>query len=204
MSPKKVKRLARIAITFFIMALLVCLVGMCFANAAEYKPATQKEQAHEIAEAARALGLPETDPIIVRAKELYNEADTQFQTDRDIIATVIYNEAWGGCTDRHRELVGAVILNRVNSNGIYPATVYDVVVQPGQYLKAYATPDSAYWIKARANPEDWAHCQELAAKVLNGEVTCDEDVMYQANFRQGTSVYETCFTSYSVTYFCHR
>ena len=203
MSPKKVKRLARFLVVVFITAILVCLVGMCFANAAEYQPATQKTQAHEIAEAARALGLSETDPIIVRAKELWNEADSQFQNDRDIIATVIYNEAWGGCTDRHRELVGAVILNRMCSN-IYPATVYDVVVQPGQYLKAYATPDSVYWIKARANSEDWLHCQELATKVLNGEVTCDDDVMYQANFRQGSSVYETCYTSYSVTYFCHR
>ena len=203
MSPKKVKRLARFLAVMFVTALLVCLVCVCFSNAAEYQPTTQKTQAHEIAEAARALGLPESDPIIVRAKELYAEADTQFQNDRDIIATVIYNEAWGGCTDRHRELVGAVILNRMNSD-IYPATVYDVVVQPGQYLKAYATPDSAYWVKARANPENWLHCQELASKVLNGEVTCDDDVMYQANFRQGTSVYETCFTSYSVTYFCHR
>ena len=202
MSPKKVKRLAKVFV-FFIILSLVCVVGMCFANAAEYQPATQKEQAHEIAEAARSLGLLESDPIITRAQDLWNEADLQFQNDRDLIATVIYNEAWGGCTDRHRELVGAVILNRMNS-GIYPATVYDVIVQPGQYLKAYATPNSYYWLRARADPDIWQHCQEIAAKVLNGEVACDDNVMYQANFRQGTDTYETCYTNYSVTYFCSR
>lgn len=203
MSPKKVKRLVRFVLVTFIAALLVCYVGMCFANAAEYQPTTQKTQAHEIAEAARSLGLSETDPIIIRAKELWAEADTQYQYDRDLIATVIYNEAWGGCTDRHRELVGAVILNRINSE-IYPNTAYDVIAQPGQYHKAYVLPDSFYWLRARANPEDWQHCQGLAANVLNGEVTCADNVMYQANFKQGTEVYETCYTSYSVTYFCYR
>lgn len=163
---------------------------------------TQQDQAHEIAEIARQMGLPEDDPIIVRASELWREADTDFQTDRDIIATVVYNEAWGGCTERHRELVSAVVVNRVNSD-LFPDTVYDVVTQPGQYLKAYATPGSRYWNEARADPDIWAECQRIAAKVLNGEIECPENVLYQAEGTQGTGTYETAATSYSTTYFCY-
>lgn len=180
---------------------IVCVVLVIGTNA-QATWLQQKNQAHEIAELARQMGLPEDDPIIVRAQELWWEADADFQTDRDIIATVVYNEAWGGCTDRHRELVAAVVVNRVNSTQ-FPNTVYDVVVQPGQYHKAYATPGSRYWNAARADPTSWAECQRVAAKALNGEVECPTNVFYQAEGTQGSGTYETAATSYSTTYFCY-
>ncbi|PKM72833.1 MAG: hypothetical protein CVU91_07340 [Firmicutes bacterium HGW-Firmicutes-16] len=158
----------------------------------------KQEQAHEIAELAREMGLAESDPIITRAKEIWDAEDTQFQLDRDIIATVIYNEAWSGCTDRHRELVAAVIMNRVKSDK-FPNTVYDVVAQKGQYLIGYANGDPHFTPPVEVREE----CQEIAARALHGEIDCPDNILYQAEFKQGSGVYEVCKTSYSTTYFCY-
>lgn len=173
---------------------------------AAFEYIAQKESAHEIAEMARQMGLPENDPIIVRAKELWNEADTQFQADRDIIAVLLYNEAGYGCILEHMETCAMVPINRVNSPK-WPDTIYDVVCQPGQYLPAYATPGSKYWNKATTDTERFAYCQEIATRALNGEIECDADVVYQANFPQApyggvVELYATYKACGMTTYFC--
>ena len=156
---------------------------------------------HEIAESAREAGLPEYNPIITKASELWWEAHDMFCYDRDILATVIYNEAWYDCSTRHRELVGAVVYNRVNSD-LFPDTIYEVVTQPGQYLPEYADANSFYGMRAREDEENWKECQNIASRVLHGEVDCDSNVLFQANFVQGDEIYEVHYTSYSTTYFC--
>lgn len=187
--------------------LIACLLtGLCLftvsASAASSDYVNVQNKAHEMAEMARSIGLPEDDPIIVRAKELWWEANKQFSIDRDIIATVVYNEAWYGCSDRHRELVAAVVVNRVN-HPLFPNDVYDVVVQKGQYLPAYANPNSYYGQRARADAKVWSECQRIATKALRGQVECPGNVIWQANFKQGKGVYETHYTSYSTSYFCY-
>jgi hypothetical protein len=162
----------------------------------------KKERAHAIAECARSLGLSEKDPIIVRAKEIWHKADEDFKIDRDIIATVVYNEAGYGCSDRHMELVAAVVCNRVNSDR-FPDTVYDVVVAPKQYHPGYVKPDGYLGKRARES-EIWSKCQEIATKALNGEIECPANVYYQANFVQGSAIYEIHKTSYSTTWFCYE
>ena len=195
----------------FIFLILCC----CLLTGFTYGTTTQvKATAHEIAELARSLNLPEDDPIIVRAQELWWEAHAKekenintvaFERDRDIIATVVFNEAGYGCSDRHMELVAAVICNRVNSN-LFPNTVYEVVIQKaGQYyayLPAYADPNSYYGRRAR-NSSEWEKCQNIATKALLGQIECPSNVVYQANFKQGSGVYDTHKTSYSITYFCY-
>ena len=204
MNPRQIKNTTIVLLIACFCMLLIAFISSCttHANAIGIED-TRKTQAHEIAEQARAMGLPETDPIIVRARELWYEADAQFCMNRDIIACVVYNEAWGGCTDRHRELVAAVVYNRVNCAYGGATTVYDVVSAPGQYLKAYATPGSYYWNQATKDPTVWAECQRIATKALNGEVVCPADVVGQSEARQGSGVYEICKTSYSTTYFCY-
>lgn len=78
-----------------------------------YYPTTVKNATHNIANTAREMGLPEDDPIIIRAKQLWSEANEKWCYDRDIIASVVYNEAWYGTTDRHKELVAGVVCNSV-------------------------------------------------------------------------------------------
>lgn len=202
---EKVVRISVITILIFIMT-------MSCASAAWSERAVM---AHDIAEKARVLGLSEDNPIIVEAQRIwweeYDSSTTTKQgqeklwyTDDDvrIVATVIFNEAGYGCTERHMELVGAVLVNRVHSDK-FPNTVYDVVCQPHQYLPAYANANSYYTQRAQQS-DRWSLCVELAKKALNGEVECPNNVVFQANFVQGHGGgYERCYTSYSVTYFCY-
>lgn len=182
-------------------AAAVLMIALMWVWLGAYQPQDTKDTAHEIAELARSLGLPEDDPIIVRARELWWEADEQFCWERDITATIVFNEAGYGCSDRQMELVATVPWNRVKSDK-FPNTLYEVVIQQGQYLPAYADPNSYYSRRARADEETWKKCQEIAARVMLGEVECPENVLYQAEFVQGTGVYETHETTYSTTYFC--
>jgi len=185
------------------LIVIALVLGLCITSAGfTYKPLAQQEALHEIAEYARSLGLPEDDPIIVHAQKLWWEAQAQFCADRDILATLVYNESWGGCSERQRELTAVVPVNRCQSDK-FPDTIYEVVVQKNQYHPDYANPNSYYGRRARANAEIWATCQKIATRALRGEIECDPSVLYQANFRQGTGVYEIHKTSYSTTYFCY-
>lgn len=185
------------------IAVLVCTLVMIFVMSGFVHPTVEtKDKMHEIATLAREAGLPEDDPIIVQATKLWWEADAAWCSDRDILATVMYNEAGHGCSDRHMELVGGACWNRVHHDA-FPNDIYSVVVQKGQYHPAYADPNSYYSKRAREDTEVWAKCQELAAKVMHGEVDIDPNVVFQANFKQGSGVYETHYTSYSTTYFCY-
>ncbi|MEA4896147.1 MAG: cell wall hydrolase [Oscillospiraceae bacterium] len=181
------------------IAMIIIIAALLSRPAVAVSALTSKQdQAHEIAETAREMGLSETDPIIVRAKEIWDAEQLQYFLDRGIIATVIYNEAWAGCTERHRELVAAVIMNRVKSDK-FPDTVYDVVAQKGQYLIGYANGDPHYTPPLEVRKE----CEAIAELALRGEIDCPDNVLYQAEFKQGTGVYEVCKTSYSTTYFCY-
>ena len=83
----------------------------------------------------------------------------------------------------------------------FPDTIYDVVTQqnPTQY--------STYKKVLRdAGNRDIVsqRCYDNALAVLNGEVECPDNIVWQANFKQGSGVYEEIHTSYSVSYFCYR
>lgn len=196
------RTITKLKIVLYVIT-IVCVICCIIAMSGFVHPTFDtKDMMHQIAELARAAGLPEDDPIIVRATQLWWEADEGFCTDRDIIATVTFNEAGYGCTERHMELVAGTVWNRKNHDA-FPDTVYDVVCQKGQYLPAYADPNSYYSKRARQDPEVWAKCQEIAAKALHGQVDIPENVVFQANFPQGHGTYETHYTSYSTTYFCY-
>lgn len=181
---------------------LIAIMTVPFLMGFTHYTTKTQDVAHEIAELARSLGLPEDDPIIVRAKEIWWEADEQFCRDRDIIATLVYHEAGYGCSDRHMELVAAVVCNRVKHKD-FPDTVYDVVTAPKQYRPSYADENSNLGRKARES-KVWSKCQEIATKALMGKIECPANVVYQANFTQGSEIYEVHYTTYSTTWFCYK
>ena len=175
---------------------------------------SRQEHAHNIAESARHLGYEEDSYIINTVRDEWWEAyydiqeikywrEIQNEKDAKIIATVIYHEGMFGTTERHKELIAAVVMNRVNSDK-FPNTVYDVVTQPGQYLAAYANESGHYMQTAMSDTENWNLCLEIAYRALNGEIECPTNVLYQSNFNSlGCGYYEVCYTSYSVTYFAY-
>ena len=118
------------------------------------------------------------------------------------MAVVIYNEAGSNsCSDEHREFVGYVVLNRVNSDK-YPDTIRDVLQQRGQYQclwnnGIYFTKRGSSEVEIKALERAWS----AAKKVLENRdnIPIPEDVVYQANFKQGSGVYKQIGN----TYFCY-
>lgn len=129
-----------------------------------------------------------------------DEASSKNYTEEDLmlIAKVIAAEAGSdNVSDRCNELVGAVIVNRVNHES-FPNTIEEVIYAPGQYATVSQL-DSIV-------PDE--RDLENARRALEGEIDCPSDVVWQANFPQcawGTSVdiYEKIETPYGTMYFCH-
>lgn len=154
-----------------------------------------------ILQIAEECNIPKEDPLIRRAKKILENSIKNYEKDRDIIATVVYNEAGYKCTDRHMELVAAVIYNRLQSD-LFPNTIYEIVTAPKQYHPLYAESDSVYGQAAR-NSDKWEQCQKIADKALRGQIKCPKNVYYQANFPQGSKTYKIFKTTYSKTWFCY-
>lgn len=114
-------------------------------------------------------------------------------TDLELLANVIHGEA-PNCPMEHQVAVAAVVLNRV-ADPRFPDTVAEVIGQKGQYSQKYLEPT-----------ETTEDCIEAAQKALDGEHNVPGDVIYQANFVQGDSVWmeseiDTGWYQ-STTYFC--
>jgi spore germination cell wall hydrolase CwlJ-like protein len=112
-----------------------------------------------------------------------------------LLCNLIYFEA-RGCGDRHQQLVAAVALNRV-ADPRFPDTLFGVLTQPGQYG------DGSYaWQSPEITPEIRAN----AEAALAGTVECPADVVFQAEFIQGSGIYEISAVDTgwwrSTTYFC--
>lgn len=114
-------------------------------------------------------------------------------TDEELetLAIIIYQEAGSdACSDETRQMVGEVFLNRVKSSR-YPDTFYEVATQRAQYGRLYWT--GLVWPERASNPneaEAVARAYDCAEALLTGKVErlLPEDVVYQAEFPQGTEV----------------
>lgn len=184
--------------TFLLAAVLLLCAFMIGA-----RPWTSnQEKAHEMAELAREMGLPEDNPIIAEAQFLW-WTETE---DAKILANVLLGEC-KDCTDRHQQLTAMTVLNRVAMEDL-PNTVKGVVTDKGQYSPAYARslPD---YITGDA---DTQRCFKNAYAAFIGLVECPENVIYASEFPPsvlGSGCYEESKTYidgilYSTTYFNYR
>lgn len=178
-----------IALLFLVaLALLVALAGI--AHAEEPVRTARQDALHEAAEILRAAGYAEDGAVILALQTEW----TAEQEALDIVARVVAGEA-GGCPWEHQVAVAAVVVNRVASP-YFPDTVREVVAQPGQYTDAYLSGFDR-------TPHQ---CYEAAKTALDGTDAVPDDVIWQAEFQQGTSVWwisEVDTGWYrSTTYFC--
>lgn len=170
-------------------------------DSTEETAASQLRSRIEVYQRARP---PEISTQTVQIVQIPEAQAPRFYTDEElqILANTVWHEA-RYCTDRHQQLVAAVVMNRV-ADVRFPDTVRDVVTQPGQYgTGTYAAnlPD------LEAEDAEMQRCILNAREALEGRVKCPADVVFQAEFRQGTGVYEEIAvdTGYfrSTTYFCY-
>lgn len=149
-------------ISLLIMILLVCFGAVQAVDHNELTYLQQKDAAHEIAEQARSLGLPENDPIIVRAKEVWQQAHNEQITIATMLSQVIYNESRGIQSDTHKACVAWVPLNRADAGY---GTIMEVLTAPAQFAYSPGTPvqqdlyDIAWdvlirWQQEKAGEED--------------------------------------------------
>lgn len=114
---------------------------------------------------------------------------TYTEAELEAMAIVIYQEAGGdACSDETRLMVGNVVMNRV-ADERFPDTIEEVLTQKQQYGRLYWT--GLVWPE-RADQAGEAHAVErayrCAEEVLNGVRLLPDDVIWQAEFVQGTEI----------------
>ncbi|WP_206459324.1 cell wall hydrolase [Anaerovorax sp. IOR16] len=125
--------------------------------------------------------------------------DNNYTEDEKIIlAKAITAEA--GCwwlSEEHKLLAGSVVLNRVEHE-LFPNTIEDVVYAEGQY----ASVKNGKFDKIIPSDESL----KLAEKLLEDGSICPDNVVFQAEFKQGDGVYKKIYdeTLGTTTYFCYK
>ena len=137
-----------------------------------------------------------TDAETVLKAEIETETDEeQPYTDDDFYELSHVIQAEAGYCERDMMIgVGSVVLNRVKHKD-FPNTVYEVIHSPGQYTCI----DNGMFYN-----EPTEEVLEVTDHLLRNGSEYPEDVVYQANFPQGSATYLTLSTSYSTMYFCYR
>ena len=125
--------------------------------------------------------------------ETESEAEQPYSDDDFYeLSHVIQAEA-GYCERDMMIGVGSVVLNRVEHED-FPDTVYEVIHQPGQYST----------VSHLSSQVPTKLVEEVTDYLLRNGSQYPEDVLYQANFPQGSATYLTLSTSYSTMYFCYK
>lgn len=136
-----------------------------------------------------------TEPVAEEVTEPTEEVKNYTEDDLFYLAAAVCREA-GGESEEIQLLVANVIINRVNSS-LYPDTIYEVLTQYKQY--------GTMWKYGVSFP-DWAdekvkeQCYSVAQRILEGERYCPENVLFQAEFEQGSGIYRQFGDDY---YFCY-
>lgn len=140
----------------------------------------------------KEIKVSNTTPTTTGNTQLSNTSYTE--DDLFYLASAVCREA-GGSSEEIQLLVANVIINRVNSSR-YPDTIYGVLTQRMQY--------GTMWKYGISFPK-WANqaikdqCYSVARRILEGERVCPENVLYQAEFKQGSGVYK----QFDGFYFCY-
>lgn len=133
-----------------------------------------------------------TESITTENTELSKSSYTE--DDLFYLAAAVCREA-GGSSEEIQLLVANVVINRVNSSR-YPNTIYGVLTQRMQY--------GTMWKYGISFPK-WANqkvknqCYSVARRILEGERVCPANVVFQAEFKQGSGVYK----KFEGFYFCY-
>ena len=153
---------------------------------------TKMYEVHELADAARAIGTPEDSPIILECQRIWHEEKAKL----DMTAKMLTNEC--SISPWQQILDTACCLKHRTERPNWPNTVYECLVQPGQYLPSYANGRYA---------NNLPRCYAAAVIVWDGLYDIPHNVVYQANFPQGAGTWRKAITDtpnfYSKTYFCY-
>lgn len=177
-----------------VLAVIVVLVGQHQSNVNRDIPSTYVESSIEVVSEREFIvdeNISDTTGI-----SMTTGVEDQINTDEDLfyLAAVVCSEA-GGLSEETQLLVANVVMNRVESP-LYPNTIEGVLTQYKQY--------GMMWKYGISFP-DWADektistCYGVAKRILSGDRVCPKNVLYQAEFKQGSGVYKKI----DGIYFCY-
>lgn len=139
-----------------------------------------------------------TLPIILLSAVLAGAGTVETETERSYsdddvwyLSRVIQAES-GYCQREMMEGVGSVVLNRV-ADDRFPNSIPEVIQQPGQY-------STLSWLSSQTPTEE---VMDVTIDLLENGSKFPPEVVWQANFPQGSGTYQTLSTSYSTMYFCY-
>lgn len=139
-----------------------------------------------------------TLPIILLSAALAGAGTVETETERSYsdddvwyLSRVIQAES-GYCQREMMEGVGSVVLNRRDDDR-FPDTIKEVIEQPGQY-------STLSWLSSQTPTEE---VMDVTIDLLENGSKFPPEVVWQANFPQGSGTYQTLSTSYSTMYFCY-
>lgn len=139
-----------------------------------------------------------TLPIILLSAALAGAGTVETETERSYsdddvwyLSRVIQAES-GYCQREMMEGVGSVVLNRV-ADDRFPDSIPEVIQQPGQY-------STLSWLSSQTPTEE---VMDVTIDLLENGSKFPPEVVWQANFPQGSGTYQTLSTSYSTMYFCY-
>ena len=139
-----------------------------------------------------------TLPIILLSAALAGAGTVETETERNYsdddvwyLSRVIQAES-GYCQREMMEGVGSVVLNRRDDDR-FPDTIKEVIEQPGQY-------STLSWLSSQTPTEE---VMDVTIDLLENGSKFPPEVVWQANFPQGSGTYQTLSTSYSTMYFCY-
>lgn len=130
------------------------------------------------------------------AGTIETESEAPYSEDDLYVLSHIINAECGdeNCSHEQRIATGSVVINRVNSD-IYPNSVREVVFQSGQY--------SPTW-NGGFDKEPSEDSIAVAELLLTEGSQIPENCLFQAEFPQGSGIYQTFETIYGTTYICYR
>lgn len=188
-----------------VLCVILCVVAMVFAvNVLSYcnevmaepvakettTPITEPTVAETTKESTEVAIDPTEETTVATEPPTVPETVPPYTDDElEMLALVIYQEAGSdACLDDTRMMVGTVVMNRV-ADSRFPDTIYGVITQKAQYGRLHWT--GVVWPE-RASHHSEAHAvaraYECAERILLGERTLPSDVIWQAEFIQGTEV----------------
>lgn len=137
-------------------------------------------------------------PVVMLAVALAGAGTVETETERSYsdddvwyLSRVIQAES-GYCQREMMEGVGSVVLNRV-ADDRFPDSIPEVIQQPGQY-------STLSWLSSQTPTEE---VMDVTIDLLENGSKFPPEVVWQANFPQGSGTYQTLSTSYSTMYFCY-
>lgn len=181
-----------------LFAVSVLVVGI---SAHMYQPQSDIEQykvqpLSTVVPVSQAVVPPPIETVNTSVSEPVEEELTYTEEDLDLLSRLIFAEV--GCEwipDDVQLYVGSVVLNRVDSD-LFPDNIYDVIYAKGQYSPTQSgsinnTPDE--------------RTIENARKLLEDGSILPANVVFQANFKQGSGVYYEYYDEPlgTTTYFCY-